>query len=132
MESYTAKDDTAMNGVRIKCNNRTLTNEHFLEDSFEYGDWITQEAAQVQVQYRNVLSCGSVLKSEAHQGAFDDDTALNGLMTEICHEFIASVSGFWALRPQAATGGEALVEPGRRGVGGVAEGLEDGGASRTV
>jgi hypothetical protein len=56
-----------------------------------------------------VLSCGSVLKSEAHQGAFDDDTALNGFMTEICHEFIASVSGFWALRPQTAAEGEALV-----------------------
>lgn len=55
-----------MNGVRIKCNNRAQTNEHFLEDSFDYGDWITQEAAKVQEEYMNVLSCGSVLKSEAH------------------------------------------------------------------
>lgn len=55
------------------------------------------------------MSCGSVLKWEAHQGAFDDDTALNGYMTEICHEFISNLTGFWALRPQKPAEGESLV-----------------------
>jgi len=40
-QSTSVSDDTAMTGIRIKCNNRELTDEHYLEDSFNYGGWKT-------------------------------------------------------------------------------------------
>lgn len=108
-QSSSVSDDTAMTGLRIKCNNRDLTDEHYLEDYYNYGIWKTQENSNMDERLRNLMSCGSVLKWEAHQGAFHDDTALNGYMTEICHEFISNLTGFWALRPQKAKEGEGLV-----------------------
>lgn len=98
-QSSSVSDDTSMTGIRIKCDSLDLKNQHYLEDSFDYGSWITQEEAEIKEEYKNLLSCGSVLKVESNQGVFSDDTALNGYMTEICHEFISEITGFWALRP---------------------------------